>query len=139
MNPILILVVIFILSNEGKPLSHIKPPHIGKLGFPPIGPAYIDTFKMELLLDRLNSMTNTLEKVNHLNQMRNIPMTKSNSVDRIQESLDAVRGFLSDNKTGEKLDTISNTLSGVKKFGDMEGLMSTMGPILSLLTNQNEK
>ena len=141
MNPIPILAAIYIFSNQGKPLRHIKPPrkphYVGKMNFPK-GPAYIDTFKMELLVDRLNSMTSTLEKVNHLNQMRNIPMTRSNSIDRIQESLDAVRGFISNNKTGKKLDTLSHTLNGVKRFGDMEGLMSTMGPMLSMLTSQSE-
>ena len=146
MNPLLILVVIYILSNKDGTLGNIKMPDlgrlglppIGKLGLPPIGPGYIDTFKMELLLDRLNSMTSTLEKVNHLNQMRNIPFTKSNSIDRIQESVDAVRGFINDNKTGKKLDTINQTLNGVKRIGDMEGLMSNIGPILSLLSSQNE-
>lgn len=139
MNPVLILIVILIFANPGgtkKPLSS----GVKAMGLKiPSAPAYFDTFKMELLLDRLHSMTNALEKVNHLTQVRNTPMTKSNSMDRIKDSLDAVRGFLSDNKTSNQLDNISNTLSGVQKIGDLDNLMATMGPILSMLTNNNEK
>ena len=100
---------------------------IGKLGIPPIkDPGYFDTFRMELLLDRLHNMTNTLEKVNHLNQMRGVPMNKDNSFDRIQESLEAVRGIMYNSKSSRKIDTLSNTLSGVKRIGDMQGIMTNM-------------
>lgn len=137
-NPLLVLALLYTLSNQGKPVRNTKSIQIAKLNAPPTGPSYIDTFKIELLLDRLHSMTNTLEKVNHLNQMRNIPLNRNNSLDRIQESIDTVRGFIADNKASKKLDNISNTISGVKKFGDMKGLMSTISPILTMLASQNE-
>jgi hypothetical protein len=148
MNPVLILVAILVLSQGKtggfpvgpKPPGHISSPKIARLSIPPVKvPPYFDTFKMDLLLDRMHSMTDTLEKVNHLNQMRNIPLDKSNSIDRIQESLDAVKGLLYQNKTNKKLDNISNTLSGVKKFGDMENIMTNIGPFLSAFSNQNDK
>ena len=142
MNPALILVAIMFLSqSSGKsPLSLLPPSRIGKLGIPPIkDPGYFDTFRMELLLDRLHNMTDTLEKVNHLNQMRSVPLNKDNSIDRIQESLDAVRGLLYTNKSTKQIDSLSNTLSGVKKIGDMQGIMTNMAPILSMLSNQNDK
>lgn len=148
MNPALIVIAILILSQGksggltalSKPRVRISSPKIGKSSFgSPKIPAYFDTFKMDLLLDRMHSVTNTLEKVNHLNQMRNIPMDKTNSLDRIQESLDAVRGLLYTNKSVKKLDNISSTLTGVKKFGDIENIMTNIGPILSAFSNQIDK
>ena len=150
MNPVLIVIVILIFS-QGKsggfpalPLNrsagHISSAGVKKMNLtPPKIPSYFDTFKMDLFLDRMHSMTNTLEKVNHLNQMRHIPLNKSNSIDRIQESLEAVKGLLYTNKSSTKLDHISNTLSGVKKIGDMESIMANFGPILSALSNQDDK
>jgi len=117
MNPLVLLAVYFVLSNQGNSLGYRKPLQISKLGTPPIGSSYFDTFKMELLLDHLHNMTNTLEKVNHLNQIRNIPFTKNNSLDRVQESVDAVRGLLAEQKAVKKLDKISTTISEVKRLG----------------------
>jgi hypothetical protein len=145
MNPALIVAALLFLSQGGSgkgPLNMLQLPGlgIGKLGIPPIkDPGYFDTFRMELLLDRLHNMTNTLEKVNHLNQMRGVPMNRDNSIDRIQESLEAVRGLMYNNKSSRKIDTLSNTLSGVKRIGDMQGIMTNMGPILSMLSNQDDK
>ncbi|MBR0597633.1 hypothetical protein [Sinanaerobacter chloroacetimidivorans] len=168
MNPLLILIVILIFSNQGgsqgfnfpmqflnlplqgmkSPVQGLKfPPFPGKAGGPGFGGPgfgggqgpFFDTFKMELLLDRLHTMTNTLEKVNHLNQMRNVPLSKDNAIDRIQESLDAARGFLYDSKSTKKLDTIASTLTGVKKLGDIENLMGNIGPILSMLSREDDK
>lgn len=156
MNPALIGIIIFLLSQgSGKGLGGILPSSgLGKLGISPgklgissgsLGipglkdPGYFDTFRMELLLDRLHNLTQTLEKVNHLNQMRGVPLNRDNSIDRIQESLEAVRGLLYTNKSTKQIDKLSNTLSGVKRIGDMQGIMTNMGPILSMLSNENDK
>lgn len=141
MNPALILAAVLYLSNQGKtPFRLPPPPTAGKLGIPAIkDPGYFDTFKMELLLDRLHNMTNTLEKVNHLNQLKAVPLTRSNSIDRVQESLDAVKGLLYTNKSTKNIDSLANTLSNVKQLGDMQGIMTNMAPILSMLSNKNDK
>jgi hypothetical protein len=142
MNPTLILLALLFLSqNQGKmPFRLPPPPVMGKLGIPPIkDPGYFDTFRMEMLLDQLRNMTNTLEKVNHLNQLRSVPINRSNSIDRLQESLEAIKGLMYTNKSTKKLDSISNTLSSVKQIGDMQNIMSNMGPILSMLSNKNDK
>lgn len=156
MNPALIGIIIYLLTQgSGKGLGGLFPSSgIGKLSLPSINrgvssarlgiptlkdPGYFDTFRMELLLDRLHNMTQTLEKVNHLNQMRGVPMNRDNSIDRIQESLEAVRGLLYSNKSTKQIDKLSNTLSGVKRIGDMQGIMTNMGPILSMLSNENDK
>ncbi|MDD4565460.1 MAG: hypothetical protein PHE79_08335 [Eubacteriales bacterium] len=141
MNPALILIAIFFMSQDahGKPALPILPPKLGKLGnLANKNPVYFDTFQMELLLDRLHNMTNTLEKINHLNQLKSVPLNKSNYIDRIQESLNAVRGLLYNSKSTKQIDSISKSLSTVKKFGDMKGLMSNMEPILSMLSNQED-
>jgi hypothetical protein len=142
MNPALILAAVLYLSqNQGKlPIRLPPPPAIGKLGIPPIkDPGYFDTFRMEMLLERLHNMTSTLEKVNHLNQLKSVPFGRDNSIDRIQESLDAVKGLLYANKNTKNIDSIANTLSNVKQLGDMQSIMTNMGPILSMLSNKNDK
>ncbi len=140
MNPALILAAVLFLSNQGKLPFRLPAGSIGKMGIPPIkDPGYFDTFRMELLLDRLRNMTNTLERVNHLNQLKGVPINRSNSIDRIQESLEAVKGLLYANKNTKNIDNLSNTLSNVKQLGDMQGLMTNMGPILSMLSNKNDK
>ncbi len=141
MNPALILAaVLFLSQNKGITPFKLPPTVAGKAGIPPIkDPGYFDTFQMEMLLDRLHNMTNTLEKVNHLNQMKSVPLSRNNSIDRIQESLDAVKGLLYANKSTKHIDSLTNTLSNVKQLGDMQGLMTNMGPILSMLSNKNDK
>jgi len=147
MNPALIVAAVLFLSNQGKLPFNLLPPALGKMGIPlgkmgipPIkDPGYFDTFRMELLLDRLRNMTTTLERVNHLNQLKSVPINRSNSIDRVQESLEAVKGLLYANKNTKHIDNLSNTLSNVKQLGDMQGLMTNMGPILSMLSNKNDK
>jgi len=139
MNPALILILILALGPAGgksnPPLPRIRPPRL------PRGPAYIDTFKMEMALDRLQTMTNAIEKINHLNQVQRVPERKGKlpSIDRVQESLEAVKGFLADGKPSRQVDTLSNTLSGVKNLGNLDEMMSAMGPFLSMMKNTDNK
>ncbi|MGI6733974.1 MAG: hypothetical protein ACOX4J_07395 [Anaerovoracaceae bacterium] len=139
MNPGLILILILVLGNTGG-RHNLPPPHI-RLPRIPKGPAYIDTFKMELMLDRLRAMTNAIDKINHLTQIQKVPepKSKSSTIDRVQESLEAVKGFLSDEKSSRQVDTLSNTLSSVKKLGDLDDLMATLGPLLSMMKDSDHK
>lgn len=141
MNPALIIIAIFLISQDSreKPALPTIPSIIGKLGNSTSkNPVYFDTFQMELLLDRLHNMTNTMEKINRLNNLKNVPMNKSNYIDRIQESLDATRGLLYNSKSTKQIDSLTKSLSTVKKFGDMKGLMANIEPILSMLSNQED-
>lgn len=145
MNPVLILLAILLLSNKNRSPHYIKGPRIRNHSLISKSMAssssdvnFFDTFKMELLLDRMHSVTDTLERINHLNQMRNVPLTKDNAIDRIQESLDAVKGFLVDQKSTSQIDSISGALAGVKRLGSMENIISSMGPVLSLLGNMGD-
>ena len=141
MNPILLLVVILILSNNNKHNTYIPRGlfHSSRSSVPFMRLSYFDTFKMELLLDRLHAMTEALEKLNHLRQIQSLPPSKENTMVRIQDSLDAAKGFLADTKAAKQLDTISDTFSGVRQLGDMDQLISSMGPILSMLTASKEE
>lgn len=125
MNPLIIVVIILFLSNKG---TH-------GLTLPP----YFDTFKMELLLDKLRVLTNSLEKINKVNQMNKDPEGKTLTVDRIHQSLDAIKDLLADHKAGQQLNTISTSLSGLKQLGDIENIISTIGPLLSLLSMGNDE
>lgn len=150
MNPIIILVVALVLINGNgssesghSGSSPIKP---FNMKIPPIAPPmppYFDTFKMELLLDKLRLLINSLEKINKVNQMSGTSESadgKSVTIDKIHESLDAIKDLLADQKTGQHLNTISGALSGIKQFGDVENMMATLGPILSMLSaGGNEK
>jgi hypothetical protein len=140
MNPATALALIIILGNKG--VKGLPPtpafPALGKLRLP-MGPNYIDTFKIEMMLDRLHAVTNTLEQVNHLHQIQKLPPSKVPSIDRIQDSLNSVKTFLADGKTSRKVDNLSNTISGVKKLGNMEEIINTLGPVLSALSNSDEK
>lgn len=133
MNPRLILILILLLGPAGgkhkSPLKSLRIPSFPK------SPPYIDTFRMEMILDRLHTMTGAIEKINRLGQAHKIPEPYKNapSIDRVQDSLEAVKGFLSDGKRGEQVENISNTLSEVKKLGDLEELISVAGPLLSMM------
>ena len=139
MNPWLILHLILLHGPAGGKQKH-TPPNIRLPKFPK-GPGYIDTFKMELMLDRLRAMTNAIDKINHLNQAQRVPEPKSkfSTIDRVQDSLEAVKGFLADEKSSRQVDTLSNTLSGVKKLGNLDDLMATLGPLLSMMKDPEHK
>lgn len=129
MNPVLILILILVLANNtSSPIFKKKQSPLDIL----------DTFKVELLLDRLRILTNSLEKINHVRQVSEQPIPQGGTMDRMHESLDLVRDLLVDRKEGKQLNTISNTLASVKQFGGIENLIATLGPILSMLSNNDE-
>ncbi|MEG1583920.1 MAG: hypothetical protein RR131_05410 [Anaerovorax sp.] len=127
MNPALILILILVFANQ-----------TGSSALKKI-PDYFDTFKMELLLDRLHTLTSSLEKINNVKQMSQQPIPKGGSIDRVQESLDMVKDLLVDQKEGKQLNAMANTLAGVKQFGGIENLIATVGPLLSMLSTHDEK
>ena len=76
-----------------------------------------------------------------MNQAQRVPEPKSkfSTIDRVQDSLEAVKGFLADEKSSRQVDTLSNTLSGVKKLGNLDDLMATLGPLLSMMKDPEHK
>ncbi|GAB1476788.1 hypothetical protein MASR2M70_16240 [Bacillota bacterium] len=133
MNQRFILLLLLIAGSQGR-VQNPRPLSF-RLPTLPKSPAYLDTFKMEMMLDRLHGMTDAIEKVNRLNQMQRVPEPKGKipSIDRVQESLDAVKGFLSEGKSSQRVESLSHTLAGVQKLGNVEELMTTIGPLLSMI------
>ncbi len=139
MNPLLIVIAILILSdNASSPAGKLKRSFANStrsLSFPP----YFDTFKMELFLDKLSTLIYSLDKINNVNQMSKEETKKLPSVDRIHESLEAVKDLIADQKAGKQISTLSNTLSGIKQMGGIDNIIATMAPMMSILSNQDEK
>lgn len=138
MNPLLIL-TLFLTFKPPAGIKKISPPAIRIPSFPK-APAYIDTFKMEMTLDRLRSMTEAIDKINKLSQAQRVPEPKKNlpTIDKVQDSLDAVKGFLVDDKSEQQVEGLSSALSNIKKLGDIEDLYSTMAPLISMMKNKND-
>lgn len=137
MNPLLLLIVVLIFSGGDRRHGSVTSSGaVRRFPAPPPLPRfeYFDTFHMELLLDRMRTLTEALEKVNHLRQIDRLPPTKESSLHKIQDSVDAARGFLADTKAGDQLETFSRTLSGAKQLGDAGNLLSSVAPLLSLLS-----
>ncbi|MGI6752256.1 MAG: hypothetical protein ACOX4U_06515 [Anaerovoracaceae bacterium] len=130
MNPILLLVFILFLLNPGNRRSF------------QCLPSYIDTFKMELYLDRLVNMTRALEKINRLNQGKRIPPmgkpTHFSQIENVCQSMDALKDFLGEGKTNEQINNLIQGLSSVGKFKDMEQIISTFAPLLSTILNSDK-
>lgn len=139
MNPLLILIVFLIASGGDRSSAFMPGPRPGLRfpappHFPSLRGGYFDTFRMELLLDRMRTLTEALEKVNHLRQIEKLPPTKESSLSKIQDSVDAARGFLADTKAADRLDTLSQTISGARQLGADSELISSLAPLLSMLS-----
>jgi hypothetical protein len=120
MNPLSILVLLYLLDQK-KP-HH--PHHIRKYSLPP---SYFDTLNIELLLDKLQSTVNTLDKVNRLSQIVREP-----------KALAAPTGdseFPAPPDTMEQLAPLMQMAQGV----DIKSLMQNIGPLMSMFANSQEK
>lgn len=157
MNPVLLLIFVLFINNPGNrqslksaislflfPSWDIKRHAVPRMPKPPnLLPSYIDTFKMELLVDRLHNMTNALEKINRLNQSKKIHgMNKPSDfaqIERIKDSLDAINGLLGDDKPAAKhINTLADTISSIEKLGDLERTISAFAPLLSTFFNTDK-
>lgn len=138
MNPLLIATLLLILNPTGG-IKKITPPSFRIPKFPK-APTYIDTFKMEMTLDRLRTMTEAIDKMNKLSQGQRVPEPKKTlpSMEKVQDSLDAVKGFLVDDKSEQQVEGLSSAISSIKKIGDIEELYSTMAPLISMLKNKTD-
>ncbi|MBQ4576216.1 MAG: hypothetical protein IKK22_06035 [Firmicutes bacterium] len=78
MNPLILLILVFVLK-EGRNRPYIwRGPTVPGWSVTNVvkealeEPFYFDTFRMELILDRLRNLTEMLEKVNRLSQVNQI-------------------------------------------------------------------
>ena len=102
MHPLLLLVLVFVLKDGGRKKSYIRKEMI----FPE--PLYFDTFRMELMLDRLRVLTETLEKVNRLSQ-----------VNQLSDALELLGGF---GGTASLLQAVEPFLGTALKMKENDGI-----------------
>ncbi len=78
MNPLIVLILIFVWKEGGNKPYIWRGPAVPRLSVSRIvkealeEPLYFDTFRMELMLDRLRNLTEMLEKVNRLSQVNQL-------------------------------------------------------------------
>lgn len=98
-------------------------------------PAYFDTFRMEMMLDRMRTITDALDKMNHLRQIDRAAVDRAGAVERIGESLEVAKAFLADTKAERKIDTLSGIVAAAQQFTDPDSLMQNAGSLLSAFSS----
>lgn len=114
MNPILILILFLLIYKENNRF-----------------PNYYDTFHLEKLLNQLQYTINSLDKINHLNQLAHSPLERGNLVPTIEDSIHTVKPLLPSNSTSvHHLDNIESFIGNIQKVGNIQNIMQTYGPLL---------
>ena len=133
MHPLVLLVLLLALQNGTSGHGYIwRPPTLPRLSISL--PAYFDTFRMELMLDRMRTLTDALDKVNHLRQLDRAS-GRNNTVERLGQSLEVAKAFLADTKAERRIDQMSGAIDALRQVSDPSGLMAAAGPLLSELRN----
>jgi len=134
MHPLLLLALLFALRNGRANSGYIwRPPVLPRLSMP--FPTYFDTFRMEMMLDKMRTLTDALDKVNHLRQIDQSAAGRSNAMERIGESLEVAKAFLADTKAERKIDQMAGAVDTLRQVSDPSGWMAAAGPLLSGLGN----
>ena len=116
MNPLTLTPLFLLINQSGSRETAARTSYL----FPPPLNAAADSFQIELLLDRLHSLTDTLEKVNGLAHM-SVPSAEIAGASPTSSASD------------------SDSASGLKNIGDFSQMISKFGPILSTLANSVDK
>lgn len=118
MNPIVTFVLFMLLYQED---NHF--------------PNHFDTFRLERLLDNLNTAVSSLDRINHLNELAHEPLVKGNIAHTIEDSIHTVKPLFPDGKPQKQLDTIESVIDSFKKIGGLQKMAQNLGPMLSILNN----
>lgn len=94
---------------------------------------YFDTFKMELLLDKLHGTVNALEKINRLNQLVAEPSRALKAPEQAAASLPPPADM------PNPLAQIAQLAPQLSQLGDMKMLMQNLGPLLAAMGGTQEK
>lgn len=130
MNPLLLVVLLFVLKNGTSGGSYVwRPPLLPT--FSASFPTYFDTFRMELMLDRMRTITDALDKVNHLRQIDRSAAERLGTMDRIGESLEVAKAFLADTKAERQVDQMAGAVETLRQVSDPSGLLAAAAPLLS--------
>ena len=131
MNPLTIIMLLSLISNKNGAVSKSSTrTSTLSIGNPPV----FDTFKMELLLDRLHQTVDTLERVNRVSQIAREPMNKSKG----PELLDAIGAPPQIKQISELAQNFKlpdkGQASETQSMPDMSQLIQNIGPILQMLS-----
>lgn len=118
MNPIITFVLFMLLYQEN---NHF--------------PNYFDTFKIEKVLDKVNHTVQSLDRINHLNELAHEPLVKGNLATTIEDSIHTVKPLFPDGKPQQHLDTVESILNSIKKVGGLQNMAQSLGPMMSILNN----
>ncbi|QHI72860.1 hypothetical protein [Aminipila terrae] len=110
MNPIVTFVLFMLLYQED---NHF--------------PNHFDTFRLERLLDNLNTAVSSLDRINHLNELAHEPLVKGNIAHTIEDSIHTVKPLFPDGKPQKQLDTIESVIDSFKKIGGFKKWLRILG------------
>ena len=105
--------------------------------------SYFDTFKMEMLVDKLQVAINTLDKVNRLSQIMhepralNAPAQPVNADD--SDSSPTAFPALFNNLNLSGLTQLAPLINQLGNLGDFKNISQNLGPIINMLSNAQEK
>ena len=116
MNPLTLTLLFLLINQSGSRETAARTSYL----LPSPLNAAADSFQIELLLDRLHSLTDTLEKVNGLAHM-SVPSAEIAGASPTSSASD------------------SDSASGLKNIGYLSHMISKLGPILSTLANSVDK
>lgn len=132
MHPLLLLTLLFVLKSRAENSSYLwRPPALPRL-FPPF-PTYFDTFRMELMLDKMRTLTDALDKVNHLRQIDQTASKQDSKMERIGESLEVAKAFLADSKSQRNLQRLTQATETLRRIGEPSEWIAAAGSLLSHL------
>lgn len=118
MNPIIVFVLFMLLYQENNNF-----------------PNHFDTFRLEQLLDKLNSTVSSLDRINHLNELAHEPLMKGNITHTIEDSIHTAKPLFPEGRPQQHLDTIESVMDSIKKIGGLQKMAQNLGPMLSLLNS----
>ncbi|MFV0515902.1 MAG: hypothetical protein ACK5MV_00695 [Aminipila sp.] len=118
MNPIVVFALFMLLYQEN---NHF--------------PNHFETFKLEKLLDKLNYTVESLDRINHLNELAHEPFVKGNIAHTIEDSIHTVKPLFPEGRSQQHLDTVESIVNSIKKVGNLQNMAQSLGPMLSMLNN----
>nr|WP_315023494.1 hypothetical protein [uncultured Aminipila sp.] len=118
MNPIIVFVLFMLLYQEDNNF-----------------PNHFDTFRLERLLEKLNTTVSSLDRINHLNELAHEPLIKGNLAHTIEDSIHTAKPLFPEGKPQQHLDTIESVMDSIKKIGGLQKMAQNLGPMLSILNN----
>lgn len=75
------------------------------------------------MIDKLSGALGVMKKVNQLSEIKKVTSSKQNNLDNVQEAFSIFKNVFSDTSNSEKIDTLENTISTIKKFSEVKKVL----------------